>query len=65
MFESQWRLGGLAGRPHGRLPNRPSTPNRLNYVGGSSPQPLYKDSHGRIQNAPHSTCSSPLVKAPI
>jgi hypothetical protein len=30
MLESQWKLGGVASRPHGGPPGRPSPPNRLN-----------------------------------
>jgi hypothetical protein len=48
MPESQWKPGGVADRPHGWPPGRLSPPNRLNYVGGSSPIPLDKDPHGRI-----------------
>jgi hypothetical protein len=44
MAESRWKPGGVADQP----PGHPSPPNRLNYVGGSSPLPLYKDPHSRI-----------------
>jgi hypothetical protein len=30
MPESWWKLGGVAGRPRGWPPGRPSPPNRLN-----------------------------------
>jgi hypothetical protein len=48
MPESQWKSGGVASRPCGWPPGRPSPLNQLNYVGESSPPPLYKDPHGRI-----------------
>jgi hypothetical protein len=46
--ESWWKPEGVAGRPCGWPPGHPSPPNQLNLVGGSSPQPIYKDPHGRI-----------------
>jgi hypothetical protein len=48
MPEGQWKPGGVTGRPRGWPPDHPSPPNQLNYTGGSSPLPLYKDPHGRI-----------------
>jgi hypothetical protein len=58
MPESRWKPGGVTGRPRGWLLGRPSPPNRLNQVGGSSPRPLYKVPHGRTH-----TLSQPVFKA--
>jgi hypothetical protein len=61
MPDSQWKLGGVAGWPCGWLLGHPSPLNRLNYVGGSAPRPLYKDPHGRTHTHNTFSCSSPLV----